>query len=64
MEGVVKHGNRLSRELMESPSLEEFKKRLDVILITMVSSDNVVSSEGLDSIISEIFCNINDSVVL
>ena len=39
---MVRHWNRLPREVIESPSLKEFKKRVDVAFWNMVCRHGVV----------------------
>lgn len=40
--GVVRHGDRLTREVVESPSLKEFRKCVGVSLGNMVVMEDLV----------------------
>ena len=55
----MRYQNRLPKEVMESPSLEVFKKYVDVVLEDMVSRH---SEDGLELMILVNFSNLNDSI--
>ncbi|TRZ26069.1 hypothetical protein HGM15179_001041 [Zosterops borbonicus] len=56
----VKYGNRLPREVVESPSLGVFKGSVDMALKDMVYGEQVVLGSGWGVMNLEVFSNLSD----
>lgn len=62
-DGVVRHWNRMSREELESPSLEVFRKHGGVYVGTWFIRI-VALSVQLDMMIFMVFSNLSESVII
>ena len=61
---MVGHENRLLREVVKSPSLEVFKKHLDVVVGDMDEWAVLAVRGQLDWMILEVFFNLNNPMIL